>query len=145
MLFHRYLRNNENTQIFQPIRIYARNFFKVYSNLILSYIRQLKLLNLIKSIALLLRRTTQRLLRDGSTGDFVVRKALSLYLIFSFLNRISLLLNKGATDLSSRGWVDPLPRPYISRKMSRVQPGIEPRTSWMTVRRTSHYTKGIVY
>ena len=28
--------------------------------------------------------------------------------------------------------------------MSRVQPGIEPGTSWMAVRRANHYTKQVV-
>ena len=32
----------------------------------------------------------------------------------------------------------PRSRPYTSRKISRVEPGIEPGTSWMAVRRANH-------
>ena len=46
---------------------------------------------------------------------------------------------KVATQLSSRGWVDPVPE-----KNSRVQPGFEPGTSQMAVRRANHYTKQAV-
>ena len=35
----------------------------------------------------------------------------------------------------------PRSRPYNSRKISRVQLGIEPGTSWMAVRHANHYTK----
>ena len=45
-----------------------------------------------------------------------VSKALSLNLNFSFLNRISLLLNQVATQFSSRGWTDPVPDPILSEK-----------------------------
>ena len=40
-------------------------------------------------------------------------KRLSLNLIFSFLNRISLLHIPEATKLSLRGWVDPVPDPIL--------------------------------
>ena len=39
-----------------------------------------------------------------------------LNLNFSFLNRISLLLIQVATQLSSRGWVDPVPHPILREK-----------------------------
>ena len=53
---------------------------------------------------------------------------------------ISLLVIQVATQLSSRGWVDPVPDPILP-EISRVQPGIEPGTFWMAVRRANHYTK----
>ena len=40
-------------------------------------------------------------------------KRLSLNLNFSFFNRISLLLISSSTQLSSRGWVDPVPDPIL--------------------------------
>ena len=43
-------------------------------------------------------------------------KRLSLNLNFSFLNRISLLLIQIATQLSSRGSVDPVPDPKLPEK-----------------------------
>ena len=43
-------------------------------------------------------------------------KRLALNLNFSFLNRISLLPIKVATQLSSRGWVDPVPDPILAEK-----------------------------
>ena len=43
-------------------------------------------------------------------------KRLSVNLNFSFLNRISLLLIQIATQLSSQGWVDPVPDPILSEK-----------------------------
>ena len=42
-------------------------------------------------------------------GALWLSKRLSLNLNFSFLHRISLLLIQVATQLSSRGWVDPVP------------------------------------
>ena len=48
----------------------------------------------------------KRLLLDDTTGG----------LNFSFLNRISLLLIQIATQLSSRGWVDPVPDPILPEK-----------------------------
>ena len=47
------------------------------------------------------------LLPDVSTGGIVISKALSINHNFSFLNRLSLLLNQVATQLSSWGWLDP--------------------------------------
>ena len=38
----------------------------------------------------------------------------------------------------------PRSRPYTSKKISRVQLGIEPWTSWMAVRCANHYTKQVV-
>ena len=49
-------------------------------------------------------------------GALWIAKRLSLNLNFSFLNRISLLLNQVATQLSSRGWVDPVPDPILPEK-----------------------------
>ena len=66
---------------------------------------------------------------------WLAAKRLSLNLNLSFLNRISLLLILVATQLSSRGWVDPFPDPILIEKISRVQPGIEVGTSWLAVRR----------
>ena len=43
-------------------------------------------------------------------------KRLSLNLNFSFINRISLLLIQIATQLSSRGWVDPVLDPILPEK-----------------------------
>ena len=41
---------------------------------------------------------------------------LSLYLNFSFLNRIHYFSYQVATQLSSRGWVDPVPDPILPEK-----------------------------
>ena len=49
-------------------------------------------------------------------GTLWLAKCLFLNLNFSFLNRISLLLNQIATQLSSRGWVDPGPDPILPEK-----------------------------
>ena len=46
----------------------------------------------------------------------MVSKSLSLNLNVSFLNRISLLFNLVATQLSSRGWVDPVQNPVLPEK-----------------------------
>ena len=54
------------------------------------------------------------LLPHGSTGARVVSKALTLDLNFSFLTRIS--LHQVATQLASRGWVDPVPDPILPEK-----------------------------
>ena len=71
-------------------------------------------------------------------------KRLSLNLNFSFLNRISLLLISSSYPIVLTRLGGPLSRPYTSRKISRIQPGIEPGTSWMAVRRANHYTKQVV-
>ena len=84
------------------------------------------------------------LLSDGSTGDFVVSKALIPQLYFSFLNRISLLLISSSYPIVLTRLGGPRSRPYTSRNISRVQSGIEPGTSWMAVRRANHYTKKVV-
>ena len=44
-------------------------------------------------------------------------------------------------ELSSFWLGGPRFRPYTSRKISWVQPGIELGTSWMAERRPNHYTK----
>ena len=49
-------------------------------------------------------------------GALWLAKHLSLNLYFSFLNRILLLLIQVATQLSSRGWVDPVPDPILPEK-----------------------------
>ena len=49
-------------------------------------------------------------------GALWLAKRLSLNLNFSFLNRISLLPIQVATQLSSRGWVDPVPDPILPEK-----------------------------
>ena len=49
-------------------------------------------------------------------GALWLAKRLSLNFNFSFLNRISLLLNQVATQLSTRGWVDPVPDPILPEK-----------------------------
>ena len=56
-------------------------------------------------------------------GALWLAKRLSLNLNFSFLNRISLLLNQIATQLSSRGWVDPVPDPILPEKFLESNPG----------------------
>ena len=66
-------------------------------------------------------------------------KRLSLNLNFSFLNRISLLLISNSYPCPHEA--GPRSRPYTSRKISRVKPGIEPGTSWMAVKHANHYTK----
>ena len=49
-------------------------------------------------------------------GALWLAKRVSLNLNFNFLNRISLLLTSIATQLSSRGWVDPVPDPILPEK-----------------------------
>ena len=49
-------------------------------------------------------------------GALWLANRLSLNLNFSFLNRILLLLNQVASQLSSRGWVDPVPDPILPEK-----------------------------
>ena len=49
-------------------------------------------------------------------GALWLAKRLSLKLNFSFLNRTSLLLIQVATQLSSRGWVHPVPDPVLPEK-----------------------------
>ena len=53
-------------------------------------------------------------------GALWLAKRLSLNLNSNFLNRISLLLIQIATQLPSRGWVDPVPDPILPEKISRV-------------------------
>ena len=68
-------------------------------------------------------------------------KALSLNLNFRFRNQISLLLISSSYPIALTRMGGPRSRPYTSRKISRVQPGVEPGTSWMAVRCANHYTK----
>ena len=76
-------------------------------------------------------------------GTLWLAKRLSLNLNFSFLNRISLLLISSSDPIVFTRLGRPRSRPYTSRKISMVQPGIEPGTSWMAVRRANHYTKQV--
>ena len=69
---------------------------------------------------------------------------LSLNLNFSFLNRILLLLISSSYPIVLTRLGGPHSRPYTSRKISRVEPGIKSGTSWMAVRRANHYTKQAV-
>ena len=101
----------------------------------------------IKSVALQLRRA-----KTGRCGccqmavqaALWLAKRLSLNLHFSFLNRISLLLISSSYPFVLRRLGGPRSRPYTSRKISGVQPGTEPGTSWMAVRLANHYTKLVV-
>ena len=72
-----------------------------------------------KSVALQLRRAKT----DWSSccqmtiqGALWLAKHLSLNLNFSFLNRIRYSSYQVATQLSSRGWVDPIPDPILPEK-----------------------------
>ena len=49
-------------------------------------------------------------------GALWLAKRLSLNLNFSFLNRIRYFSYQVATQLSSRGWVDPVPDPILPEK-----------------------------
>ena len=83
------------------------------------------------------------LLPDGSTmalWHLWLEKRINLNLNFGFLNRILLLFI--SIVLARLG--GPHSRPYTTRKISRVQPRIEPGTSWMAVRCANHYTKQVV-
>ena len=71
-----------------------------------------------KSVALQLQRAKtdwSGCCQMAVQGASWLAKRLSLNLNFSFLNRISLLLNQVATQLSSRGWVDPVPDPILPK------------------------------
>ena len=73
----------------------------------------------IKSVALQLRRAKtdwSDCCQIAVQGAVWLAKRLSLNLNFSFLNRILLLLNQVATQLSSQGWVDPVPDPILPEK-----------------------------
>ena len=54
-------------------------------------------------------------------------------LISVFLTGFCYFSNQVTTQLSSRGWVDPVPDPVL--------PGIDPGTSWMAVRHVNHYNQ----
>ena len=77
-------------------------------------------------------------------GALWLAKRLSLYLNFSFLNRISLLLISSTYPIVLMRLGGPRSRPYTPRNISRIYPGIEPGTSWMAVRRANHHTKQAV-
>ena len=59
-------------------------------------------------------------------------------LISVFLTGFRYFSHQVATQLASRGWTPFEAVIYTSRKISRLQPGIEPRTSWIAVRRANH-------
>ena len=85
------------------------------------------------------------LLPDGSRGGLVVSKALSLNLNFSFLNWIPLLLIQVATQLSSRGWVDPIPDPILPEKFLGYSQESNPGPlGWQSAERANHYTKQVI-
>ena len=67
----------------------------------------------------------KQLLPYGSAGGYVVSKALSINPNFSFLNRISPLLNQVVTQYC----------PHEARWIL---------TFWMAVRRDNHYTKEVI-
>ena len=56
------------------------------------------------------------LLPDGSTGGLVVSKAHPLTVISVILTGFCYFSNQVATQLSSRGWVDPIPDPVLQEK-----------------------------
>ena len=72
-------------------------------------------------------------------GALWLAKRIYLNLNFCFLNRISLLISSSYPIVLTR-LGGPRSRPCTSRKISRVELGIEPGTSWMAVRRANHYT-----
>ena len=99
------------------------------------------------SVALQLRRAKTD--RSGFCqmtvqGALWLAKRLSLNHNFSFLNRILLRLISSSYPVVLTRLGGPRSRPYTSRKISRVLPGIEPGTSWMAVKRANHYTKQVV-
>ena len=57
----------------------------------------------------------KQLLPDGSAGDLIVSKALSSTLISVFLTGFHYSY-QAATQLASRGWVDPVPDPILLEK-----------------------------
>ena len=59
-------------------------------------------------------------------GALWLVKRLSLDLNFSFLNRISLLLISSSYQLSSRGWVEPIPDPILPEKILWYSRGSNP-------------------
>ena len=97
-----------------------------------------------KFVALQPRRAkteSSRCCQMAVQGALLLAKRLSLNLYFSFLNRISLLIIWSSYPIVLTRLGGPRFRPYTSRKISRIQPGIESGTYWMTVRRSNHYTK----
>ena len=73
-------------------------------------------------------------------GAVWLAKRLSLYLNFSFLNRISLLLIQVATQLSSPGWVEPVPDPILPEKFLGYSRESNPGPlGWQSD--SNHYTK----
>ena len=89
-------------------------------------------------------RPTEAVAARWQFRGLVASKALSLNLNFSFVNRISLLLISSSYPIVLTRLGGSRSRSYTSRKISRVQPGIEPGTSWMAVRRANHYTRKAV-
>ena len=60
-------------------------------------------------------------------------------LILVFFNLISLCLNQVATQLSSGGWMEPVPESVLAEKI--LGHSREPETYFMTARRAILYTK----
>ena len=77
-------------------------------------------------------------------GALWLAKHLSLNLTFSFLSQSSLLLISSGNQLSSRGWVDPIPDPILPEKFLGYCRESNPGPLWMAVRRANHYTKQVV-
>ena len=82
-------------------------------------------------------------------GALWLAKRLSLNLNFSFLNRISVLLIQIATQLSSRGWVDPVPDPTLPEKFQgysrESNPGSLGYTSYLLLLFTIWTLEGFPY
>ena len=81
----------------------------------------------------------KQLLLDGSAGDLVVIKELSLNLDFIFLNRISQLLISCNYPIVLTRLDGPRFRSYIPRKKIRAYPGTEPWISGIVVSHAKHY------
>ena len=113
----------------------SRNLYRKNLNVLLQILINMEHFEIcIKSVALQLRRAKS----DWSgccqlavQGALWLAKRLSLNLNFSFLNWISLLLISSSYPIVLTRLGGPRSRPYTSRKNFRVEPGIEPGTSWM--------------
>ena len=80
------------------------------------------------------KKKNQALQPRRAKGALWLGKRLSLNINFSFLNRISPLLVSSSDPIVLMRLGGSRSRPYTSRKISRVQPGIESGTFWMAVR-----------
>ena len=77
-------------------------------------------------------------------GAFWLAKRYTSTLISVFLTGFRYFSYQIANQLPSRGWVDPIPDPILRDRFLGYRPGIEPGTSWITVRRANYYTKQVV-